>query len=437
MTRTVYDKSHFSFRLGKIGRVKPLTVIPVLAGESLELDLQGVFRLSPLRRNLTVDCMVDLFAFYRPYRHSWGDHWRDFIRQGVDESVTFPTYTLPADGPVGGYTVFPAPFRRGTVVPLPLAQDYWSIFNRFFRPPPERIDDEDVTTAILNTFYREAGLGDYGFRACFPKAPWNVTVPQPDAEDRRVSLQASQLDLLDLRRVKARYKTELDREYFGNTYNDLMDRVWDVSVNIDADQRPELIMRRQHWLSGYDTDGTAADNLGEYSGKSAAVLRFGFPRRYFPEHGSVWVLVLFRFPLLIHEMVNPILKRAQPDYKWLAGDPEVMMSEPPEAVDVSDWTTAQTNFSDPSGAGPYGMHHRFIPSVLDNKFEQLQGFPFIPDHIAFQNGAQAQIPPNVIAYFDNMFRSLSQEHWQCQSKINLISYSPVPSVLKSIYAGTR
>lgn len=432
--RTVYDKSHFSFRVGDIGRLRCLSIIPVVAGESVELDLQGVFRLSPLRRNLTVDCMVDFFAFYRPYRHTYGDLWLDFIRQGVDESVTFPTYTLGS--PASAWRCFPQEFPNGRVVPRWLPADLWSIWNRYFRPPADAIDDEDMTTAILNTFYDKitALLGPL---VCWPKAPWNTDVPQPGADDRRVALASNQLDILDLSRVKKRYKTELDRQYFGERYNDLLDRVWDVSVNIDADQRPELLARQTSWLSGYDTDGTAADNLGEYAGKSAAVLNFGFPRKHFAEHGSVWVLCVYRWPLLIYDMINPILQRAQPSYKWLAGDPDLMMGEPPESLDMADWSTRGAGIADPVGAVPYGMHHRYIPSVMEDDFRDLSGFPFLEETAAFAGGAGPLIPQQAVDRWSTMFRSTSQRHWQCQARLNVRTYSPVPGVLESIYAGTR
>lgn len=434
--RTTYDKSHYSFKVGEIGRLNFLTAIPVVAGESVSLDLQGVFRLSPLRRNLTVDCMVDLFAFYRPYRHTYGDSWSDFIKDGVDETVTFSTWTLPSGADL---RFFGGRIPAGRVLPRWLPSDIWSIWNRFFRPPNDRIDDNDMTSSILNSFWSNGDTRHYGPRCCWPKAPWNVAVPQPDVADRRVALQSSQLDLLDLRRVKARYKTELEREYFGSTYNDILDRVWDATVNIDADQRPELIMRKQTWLSGYDVDGTDEGSLGEFAGKAASVLQFGFPRRYFPEHGTIHVLALFRWPILIDDSVNPILQRAQPSYKWLTGDPEVMMSEPPESVDLSDWFWNLTE-NDPPGAIPYGMHHRFIPSVIDNKFSQLQGFPFLPASVALSeldSNRGALIPQSAISDWNKLFRDLSQQHWQIQARVNVETQSPVPSVLKSIFAGTR
>ena len=82
--RCSYDLSHFSFLTGRIGRLQTLSVMPVVAGDSFELMLEGVFRLSPLRRQLVMDCRVDLMAFYIPHRHIYGDDWVNFIRQGVE-----------------------------------------------------------------------------------------------------------------------------------------------------------------------------------------------------------------------------------------------------------------------------------------------------------------------------------------------------------------
>ena len=90
MRRDVYDLSHFSFMSGKMGRLMTLALIPVVAGDSIGIDFRGIFRLSPLRRNLVVDAHCDLYVFYVPHRHVYGDDWVDFIKQGVDEAITFP-----------------------------------------------------------------------------------------------------------------------------------------------------------------------------------------------------------------------------------------------------------------------------------------------------------------------------------------------------------
>ena len=90
------DLSHFSISVMDIGGLQTLTNIPVVANDGIELDLSGVFRLSPLRRNLIVDVMLELFCFYVPHRHVYGDDWITFVKDGPSEAVTFTGVTTSA-----------------------------------------------------------------------------------------------------------------------------------------------------------------------------------------------------------------------------------------------------------------------------------------------------------------------------------------------------
>src|SRR5437773_1464807 len=47
----------------------------VIAGDSFEMDAVGALRLSPLRRGLAIDSTVDIFTFYVPHRHVYGEQW--------------------------------------------------------------------------------------------------------------------------------------------------------------------------------------------------------------------------------------------------------------------------------------------------------------------------------------------------------------------------
>jgi len=62
--RYTYDLSAFSFMVGNISQLQTLMTIPVVAGDSMSIDMAGVFRLSPQRQNLQLDCQVDLFGFF-------------------------------------------------------------------------------------------------------------------------------------------------------------------------------------------------------------------------------------------------------------------------------------------------------------------------------------------------------------------------------------
>ena len=142
MKRTRYDLGHFSFSCGQVGRLQTLSFIPVVAGDSVGINLEGVFRLSPLRRNLTVDIMVDLFAFFVPYRHVYGQDWIDFILQGNDESIIFPTTELGANN-----IHYLGVSNLTGSIPRWMTAGYNRIWNRYFRVPTD-LTNEDRKSVV-------------------------------------------------------------------------------------------------------------------------------------------------------------------------------------------------------------------------------------------------------------------------------------------------
>src|SRR5260370_37347901 len=55
-----------------------------------EMDAVGALRLSPLRRGLAIDSTVDIFTFYVPHRHVYGEQWIKFMKDGVN-ATPLPT----------------------------------------------------------------------------------------------------------------------------------------------------------------------------------------------------------------------------------------------------------------------------------------------------------------------------------------------------------
>src|SRR5207237_5093993 len=78
------------FLAGQIGRLITISTTPVIAGDSFEMDAVGALRLSPLRRGLAIDSTVDIFAFYVPHRHVYGEQWIKFMKDGVN-ATPLPT----------------------------------------------------------------------------------------------------------------------------------------------------------------------------------------------------------------------------------------------------------------------------------------------------------------------------------------------------------
>src|SRR5687767_3003756 len=82
--RMPHDLSHLGFLAGQIGRLITISTTPVIAGDSFEIDAVGALRLSPLRRGLAIDSTVDIFTFYVPHRHVYGEQWIKFMKDGVN-----------------------------------------------------------------------------------------------------------------------------------------------------------------------------------------------------------------------------------------------------------------------------------------------------------------------------------------------------------------
>src|SRR5437763_12419989 len=80
--RMPHDLSHLGFLAGQIGRLITISTTPVIAGDSFEMDAVGALHLSPLRRGLAIDSTVDIFTFYFPHRHVYGEHWIKFLLDG-------------------------------------------------------------------------------------------------------------------------------------------------------------------------------------------------------------------------------------------------------------------------------------------------------------------------------------------------------------------
>src|SRR5713226_6461646 len=88
--RMPHALSHLGFLAGQIGRLITISTTPVIAGDSFEMDAVGALRLSPLRRGLAIVSTVDIFTFYVPHRHVYGEQWIKFMKDGVN-ATPLPT----------------------------------------------------------------------------------------------------------------------------------------------------------------------------------------------------------------------------------------------------------------------------------------------------------------------------------------------------------
>src|SRR5688500_13940087 len=90
--RMPHDLSHLRFLAGQIGRLITISTTPVIAGDSFEMDAVGALRLSPLRRGLAIYSTVDIFTFYVPHRHVYGEQWIKFMKDGGNATPPPPVH---------------------------------------------------------------------------------------------------------------------------------------------------------------------------------------------------------------------------------------------------------------------------------------------------------------------------------------------------------
>src|SRR5437763_13465892 len=83
--RMPHDLSHLGFLAGQIGRLITISTTPVIAGDSFEMDAFGALRLSPLRRGLAIESTVDIFTFYVPHSHVYGEQCVEFLEDGFND----------------------------------------------------------------------------------------------------------------------------------------------------------------------------------------------------------------------------------------------------------------------------------------------------------------------------------------------------------------
>lgn len=427
MSRNMYDLTHQIHMTGKVGRLQTLGVIPVIAGDSLQMDIEGIFRFSPMRKEVVMDAQVELFAFYQPYRHIYGQNWIDFIEEGHDEGVTMATDSFSNGEPATylGLPVGPAS------LPKWLNETYFNIWNYYFKYP----DAADQVASELTGDDRAFGLEIARLKhpATSPRLLTGTSRRDLDASDFTLNIPVSgtaNLDVRDLARVRGEARSEIERNWFTSRYNEIIKSQFGPSVNYDTEERPELIARQKMMMSGTDVDGTDDASLGSFVGKTVSRAGMNVNRKYFDEHGSVWIMAAVRFPFVHAQERHRLTQVPQPSYKEISGDPEIWANEEPEPYNPGSYIAnvggSWTNYYE-----PYGQWYRYHPSRVAPEFRTIPGYPFT--NTAFNTISNTFY--HDLEEYENIFATKQLGHWQMHLQNKCYKLTRIPDVRSSIYAG--
>lgn len=422
--RNRYDLTHFSYMVGNVGQLQTLSVIPIVAGDSMEIHLSAVCRMAAYRRNLVLDPQLEFFAFYVPHRHVYGSNWTDFITAGQDEGVTFATRTL-----TGSSQIFGTHTAAGATVPLWLTQGYINIFNRYFKHPSVA----DTAASYFDALADMHTETQYGMRIGFLKRIWNAAVDAVvTAADYRFALvDTDKIDLLSMASTKGLLKSERRREFFASRYNEIIYAQWGASVNTDADQRPELVMHATGFVGGQDIMGTDDATLGKYTGVAKSLNGMHIPRKFFPEGGALWLMCAVRYPSVHTLEIGYLFGKSQPTYADIAGDPEVISRRAPLTLNLSEYLLGSA-LTD-AGIVPFAQWYREQHNRVHVKYREIEGFPFVEG--LFSTAADLKYIP--ISEYANVFQNEAElAQWQLNARIQVSADRVIPQISQSIFAGT-
>lgn len=443
MNRYTYTPSTLSFQTLKIGRLKCLQQIVVNAGDSISLSMGQVARLSPLRRSQIAEPECHIAAFYTPMRHVY-PNWVEYITEGIDEGQNLDTIAGTSANNIGAGGL---EFLGQSLTPEPMAahllRPYNQIYRRYYRYPnnSNTLANGNTDIGVVPDDAIQAGSSKYGYRCCHLPNVWNSALQSFDLNDadRNVAITNNKLDITKLNQQRARYSSEMAREFFASTdrYKDILRLVYDTGqINIDADQRPELLTHNENYIGGYDIDATDTNSIGKAVSKGQKTGTFGFPKKFFPEHGVITIVALIRYPTFTTSEKSPLMEANLP-YKIFGGDPAIIGNEPPVEINAIEWigyaNVANQINSKVQGVIPYGQEWRTLPEALiDNSFIDLQGFPFVK---LWEEQDPYYIDSEI---YDSIFQSPGQlGHAQISAKLNWDIERVVPYPMSSIMAGGK
>jgi len=437
MERNYYDLTHYSATVGKIGRLQTLSCVPVVAGDSMEVNMTAAARLSPLRRQLSLDSKVDVMTFFVPHRHVYGDAWKTLMTEGMAGSTSLPAVTCFAND---GFTPYVGT-SVGPNLPLHMPAGYAKIWNQYFRIP--NVSTQPTDFMDETDFPTDVNVLAYGKECARLPAEFSGGIDyNGNPDDQEVSAVGDQVNLVDIQQAKALYKTNEEREWFEHRYRDVMKGTFGASnVNTDADERPTLCWHTSEWMSGYDVDCTGDQSFGAYRGKSSMMINHSMPSRYFKEHGMLWTMAVVRFPTIVQNQMHRFNSSATVagnldlTYETIAGDPMVYASKRPIDYNFTDYFGAGSGYSGfEAGTQPYGQWYRSHPSYVHVEYNLVQGFPFIkPDVLGSQDLHGLAYDTGVY----DMFENSSLKDWNIIAKVGIDAKRVIPPATSSIFTGAK
>lgn len=253
----------------------------VVPGESAAISARCVFESEPFSQNVMNGGIAALYAFYTPYR-LLSANWVPFLAD-PQSALPLPTTTVSWSQMFEGRTTATiSSFGR---------RAYKLIYNQFFGMDSglgdswyTNVEDDTVTSMFaLRTTDQFNAKVQIGTEVATPTATYPVSGGGTIAT----------IDLNDLRQRLKDAKSVRRADMTGDKYVDALRR-----MGVDLDWRvqlaPEFLGMSKKEFLPKDTRASDATNTGRAWSRYQEQLELRTPRKFFAEHGMIWVLACVR-----------------------------------------------------------------------------------------------------------------------------------------------
>lgn len=149
ISRSTFSLDHNVITSFNVGDLIPVTFMEVVAGDTFNVDVSQIARLTALKTPVMGDMCLDYFCFYSPFRTLW-NHYKEFFGENTT-GPWFPNvdYEMPhvlADKPythdqLGAYFAEPQGVTGLKSNAMPYRM-YYDVYNNYFR-------DENIQSPVL------------------------------------------------------------------------------------------------------------------------------------------------------------------------------------------------------------------------------------------------------------------------------------------------
>lgn len=393
MAREQCDLTHQVATCGKIGRLHTVARIPTVAGDSFSGKFSAKVRLNPMRRPLVFDLRADLYAFWQPYRWTYGNSaWINLIETRAVPGGGFTRTTLPST-----YGDLMYLMAQSGSQPAHILSNYLRIVNKYFRDPnlaeitsvPDTYDQTNFGSLMWNlqTIFTAMSQDDSTGGNAIPSSS---TVLPRDIIQYTQTLRATQL-----------------RDVYAHRFEEVHQKLFGVAPSQDADDMPHILGITRKWMSGHDVTSRSSPSLGETVGNLEQNISLGIPRRQIREHGEITVLMLVR-PSPMFQKETLAIDHADffNNYERLTGDSMFSAEEPTIYYPKYMFRDGGASDSTDMGKAPHLTHYRHHPNFTHDLFKD--------EDTGYQSRDTPTTRNNLIQCqdYDDVFASLVTGHYK-------------------------